>query len=76
FSARAEVFPCLAAPVLGQQALLRACGGISTTAPAEEFPSQCRTSGTVDIGALKTKILETVRDINLADNTVDGEDDE
>ncbi|MCQ9336924.1 hypothetical protein NQ011_09535 [Corynebacterium phoceense] len=43
------------------------CGGISQ-------PGQ--NSGTVDIGALKTKILETVRDINLADNTVDGEDDE
>lgn len=59
-----------------KQPLLRACGGISTTAPAEEFPSQCRTSGTIDSGGLKAKTLETVRDINLADNTVDGEDDE
>lgn len=43
------------------------CGGISQ-------PGQ--NSGTVDIGGLKAKTLETVRDINLADNTVDGEDDE
>lgn len=33
-------------------------------------------SGTVDIGALKTKILKTVYAINLAGITVDGEDDE
>ena len=43
------------------------CGGISQ-------PGQ--NSGTVDIGALKTKILKTVYAINLAGITVDGEDDE